>query len=120
MRESNGRGLPVGKTVCASARGPCPREAAVPHREPRLAAGPRGRLLRCCANGAHGRQSFRRESGARLDAGARDGEDNDVAVVFTPKVAAHLRSLADALLRNGEFGAFKAYVEVHVRLHSLP
>lgn len=49
-----------------------------------------------------------------LVAGARDGDDDDVAVVFTPKTAAHLRSLADVLLRNGESGAFKAYVEVCV------
>ena len=39
-------------------------------------------------------------------------DEDDVPVVISPAVAAHLRSLADVLLRNGESGAFKAYVEV--------
>ena len=33
-------------------------------------------------------------------------------MVIAPSVAAHLRALADVLLRNGESSAFKAYVEV--------
>ena len=33
-------------------------------------------------------------------------------VVIAPATAAHLSALADVLLRNGESGAFKAYVEV--------
>ena len=39
-------------------------------------------------------------------------DEDDVPVVISPAVAAHLRLLADVLLRNGESGAFKAYVEV--------
>ena len=41
-------------------------------------------------------------------------DDDDVPVVIAPSTAAHLRSLADVLLRNGESGAFKAYVEVNL------
>ena len=50
----------------------------------------------------------RRWAGGRLEL-----DEDDVPVVISPAVAAHLRSLADVLLRNGESGAFKAYVEVH-------
>lgn len=39
-------------------------------------------------------------------------DEDEVPVVIAPSVAAHLRALADVLLRNGESGAFKAYVEV--------
>lgn len=43
----------------------------------------------------------------------KSGEgDDDTLVVIPPLVAKHLRALADALLRNGESGAFKSYVEV--------
>ena len=50
----------------------------------------------------------------RYTAGARlEVDEDDVPVVIPPVTAAHLRALADVLLRNGESGAFKAYVEVH-------
>ena len=49
----------------------------------------------------------------RYTAGAKLEVDEDqVPVVIPPATAAHLRALADVLLRNGESGAFKAYVEV--------
>ncbi len=38
--------------------------------------------------------------------------DDDTLVVIPPMAAKHLQALADALLRNGESGAFKSYVEV--------
>ncbi len=54
-------------------------------------------------------------------------DDDEVPVVIPPSVAAHLRALADVLLRNGESGTFKAYVEVltfahppHMVPHCLP
>ncbi len=43
---------------------------------------------------------------------AADGVDDDTLVVIPLTAAKHLQALADALLRNGESGAFKAYVEV--------
>jgi hypothetical protein len=51
---------------------------------------------------------------AASQASLRDAGDEEEAgpAVFAPATAAHLRGLADALLRNGESGAFKAYVEV--------
>lgn len=49
----------------------------------------------------------------RYDAGAKlEVDEDEVPVVIDPATAAHLRALADVLLRNGESGAFKAYVEV--------
>lgn len=47
-----------------------------------------------------------------ITGGKLEVDDDDVPVMIAPSVAAHLRSLADVLLRNGESGAFKAYVEV--------
>ena len=49
----------------------------------------------------------------RYNAGAKlEVDEDEVPVVIAPATAAHLRALADVLLRNGESGAFKAYVEV--------
>ncbi len=50
----------------------------------------------------------------RYFAGAKlEVDEEDVPVVIAPATAAHLHALADVLLRNGESGAFKAYVEVN-------
>ena len=52
----------------------------------------------------------RPHAGAKLEV-----DEDDVPIVIPPSTAAHLHALADVLLRNGESGAFKAYVEVNVR-----